>query len=176
LEALIGAAGPDRSDAINALTGTLQALDGDPGVVQDEELPQTPVVHRADRLVLDDSLIVKQPFVDALARSYDAPAETTDLSSDVGGAVLDAWVEEHTGGLVPQSAIVPGPELRLVLQDAIVLAARWESPFPAALTEPDRFTLPSGEVVSVDMMDPGRVSTAGKRSACPTPAGACTPT
>jgi len=156
LEALIGAAGPDRSDAINALTGTLQALDGDPGVVQDEELPQTPVVHRADRLVLDDSLIVKQPFVDALARSYDAPAETTELSSDVGGAVLDAWVEEHTGGLVPQSAIVPGPELRLVLQDAIVLAARWESPFPAALTEPDRFTLPSGEVVSVDMMDPGR--------------------
>jgi hypothetical protein len=61
LEALIGAAGPDRSDAINALTGTLQALDGDPGVVQDEELPETPVVHRADRLVLDDSLMVKQP-------------------------------------------------------------------------------------------------------------------
>jgi serine protease inhibitor len=42
-----------------------------------------------------------------------------------------------------------------VLQDAIVLAARWEEPFPAVLTQPHPFTLPSGEDVQVDMMDPG---------------------
>jgi hypothetical protein len=58
-----------------------------------------------------------------------------------GKAALDAWAKEHSGGLVPESAIVPEPDLRLVLQDAIVLAARWEQPFPAALTEPDQFTL-----------------------------------
>lgn len=156
LESLIGATGQERSEAINALTTTLQDLDGDPAVVREEELPETPVLHRADRLVLDDSVTVKQAFVDALARSYDAPAETTDLASDDGKAVLDAWVDEHTGGLVPESAIVPDPDLRLVLQDAIVLAARWEQPFPAALTQPHPFTLPSGQAVQVDMMDPGK--------------------
>lgn len=156
LEEVLGAQGPERTDAVNALTTALADLDGDPSVVQEEELPETPVVHRADRLVLDEGLSVRQSFVDALARSYDALAVTTDLGADEGKAVLDAWVDEHTGGLVPESAIVPQTDLRLVLQDAILLAARWEEPFPAALTAPHTFTLPSGDEVEVEMMDPGR--------------------
>lgn len=156
LESAVGATGQQRGDGINALISTLQELDGDPAVVQEDELPDTPLVHRAGRLVLDDSLTVHQAFVDALARSYDVPAETTDLAGEAGKAVLDAWVDEHTGGLVPESAVTPGPDLRLVLQDAILLAARWEQPFPAALTQPQPFTLPSGEEVQVDMMDPGK--------------------
>lgn len=155
LESVIGAAGRDRSDGMNALVGSLADLDGSPDVVQDKELPAVPVVHRAGRLVLDDSLRVEQPFVDALARSYDAPAQTTDLGARGAQEVLDAWVAEHTGGLVPRSAVTPGPELRLVIQDAIVLAARWEQPFLAELTRPHPFTLPSGEVVEVDMMSTG---------------------
>ncbi|QFG70121.1 serpin family protein [Ornithinimicrobium pratense] len=156
LEALIGATGTGRSDAMNALMTALEDLDGDPAVVQDDELPETPMVHRADRLVLDDTLVVKQDFVDALARHYGATSETTDLGSEAGKAVLDSWVNEHTGGLVPQSAIKPDPGLRLVLQDAIVLAARWQDPYYAALTSPEQFTLPTGEVVDLDMMDTGR--------------------
>lgn len=112
-------------------------------------------MHRASRLLLDDSLVVEQGFVDALARSYDAPAQTTDLAGEDAQAVLDAWVEEHTGGLVPRSALTPGPDLRLALQDAVVLAARWEQPFLAELTGPHPFTLPSGEQVDVDMMATG---------------------
>lgn len=156
LEALLGATGTQRSDAFNALTRALEDLDGDPSIVQDDELPETPMVHRADRLVLDDSLVVKQDFVDALSRHYGATSETTDLGSAEGKAVLDSWVNEHTGGLVPQSAIDPDPALRLVLQDAIVLAARWEYPYYATLTTAEPFTLPTGEVVDVDMMDTGR--------------------
>lgn len=155
LESLVGAAGRDRSEAVNALTTTLRALEGDPAVVQDDELPGTPMLHRANRLVLDDSLTVHPAFVDSLARYYDAPAATTDLAGDEGKRVLDAWVDEHSGGLVPETAIEPGPHLRLVLQDALVLAARWDEPFPAALTSVEPFTLPVGEVVQVDMMDPG---------------------
>ncbi|SOC54872.1 serpin family protein [Ornithinimicrobium cerasi] len=155
LESLIGATGQERTEGMNALTGALADLDGDPAVVQEDELPEVPVVHRASRLLVDDSLAVKQSFVDALARSYDAPAQTADLAGGDGRVVLDAWVDEHTGGLVPRSAIVPGPELRLVVQDAIVLAARWEQPFLAEVTRPHPFTLPSGEEVEVDMMSSG---------------------
>lgn len=156
LETIIGAAGTERREALNALTAALEDLDGDPALVQAEELPETPMVHRADRLVLDDTLVVKQAFVDALARHYGATSQVSDLGSQEGKQLLDAWVNEHTGGLVPKSAIQPRDNLRLVLQDAVVLAARWESPFPAALTGPERFTLPGGEVVYLDMMDPGK--------------------
>ncbi|WP_202865391.1 serpin family protein [Ornithinimicrobium sufpigmenti] len=152
LEVLIGASGQERTDGINALSSALSDLDGDPAVAGADELPDDPVVHRASRLLLDDSLTVQQDFVDVLARSYDAPAETTDLGGDGAQQVLDAWVEEHTGGLVPHSAITPGPELRLALQDAVVLAARWEQPFLADLTRPRPFTTASGEQVEVDMM------------------------
>lgn len=155
LESLIGASGQQRSDGMNALTSALTDLDGDPAVVREEELPDVPVVHRASRLLLDDSLSVEQPFVDALARSYDAPAQTTDLSGDDVGAVLDTWVDEHTGGLVPRSAITPDPQLMLVLQDALVLAARWDQPFLSELTQPHPFMLTSGEAVQVDMMSTG---------------------
>jgi serpin B len=155
LESLVGASGAQRSDGMNALIRTLADLEGDPAIVREDELPDTPVVHRASRLVLDESLSVEQAFVDALARSYDALPQTTDLGSKVGTAVLDAWVDEHTGGLIPRSAITPGPDLKLVLQDAIVLAARWDQPFLPELTQPHPFTLPSGEQVEVDMMNTG---------------------
>ncbi|WP_202619069.1 serpin family protein [Ornithinimicrobium cavernae] len=156
LEAIIGAEGADRSEAINALTATLEEFDGDPALVQDDELPETPLVHRADRLVMDDSLDVRQDFVDALTVNYGATADVTDLAGPAGKKVLDEWVNEHTGGLVPESAIQPTDTLRLVLQDAIVLAARWEAPFAASLTTPQDFTLPGGETVTVDMMTTGR--------------------
>lgn len=155
LEALVGASGEDRTDGMNALTGALDDLDGDPAVVQEDELPETPVVHRAGRVLLDQSLTARNAFVDVLARSYGAPAETTDLAADQAQEVLDAWVDEHTGGLVPRSAISPSPELLLVLQDAIVLAARWEQPFTGELTSPHPFALASGEEVEVDMMSTG---------------------
>ena len=156
LEALIGATGTERSDAMNALTTALEDLDGDPAVVQDDELPETAMVHRADRLVLDETLAVRQDFVDALTLHYGATSQTTDLGSEAGKVVLDSWVNEHTGGLIPRSAIEPDPRLLMVLQDAIVLAARWQDPFYATLTAPEPFTLPTGEVVDLEMMNTGR--------------------
>lgn len=153
LETLLGASGKDRSDAFNALTGTLVDLDGDPAVVKSDELPESPMLHRANGLVLDDDFSANPDFVDTLAESYGAPAVTVNLGSDEGIEVLDAWADKHTGGLVPKSAIEPDPTLALVLQDAIVMAAPWESPFAAALTTPADFTLADGESVRVDMMD-----------------------
>lgn len=153
LETLLGASGQERSDAFNVLTATLADLDGDPAIVMNDELPQTPMVHRANGLVLDDDFTANPNFVDVLAQSYGAPATTTDLGSTEGKKVLDAWANDNTGGLIPESAIVTSPSLALVMQDAIVMAAPWDDPFDAALTAPADFTLPSGASVTVDMMD-----------------------
>lgn len=152
LEEVIGAEGTERSATINALTTALEVFEGDPAIVQDDELPDTPLIHRADRLVLDDGLVIRQEFVDALTEHYDATVKITDLAGPEGKSALDEWVNHHTGGLIPRSAIEPSPHLLLVLQDAILLAARWETPFAAAFTEPRPFTLHDGTDVMVDMM------------------------
>ena len=144
LDAALGATGEDRTSAYNALQGALAEHDGDPAVAQDDELPDEPVLHLANQAVLDDGLTVEQPYLDALAASFDAGVQRTDLASGEGKKVLDAWVNEHTGGLIEKSAIEPDPLLRLVLQNAILLAAGWETPFQESTTRDEDFTGPDG--------------------------------
>lgn len=144
LDAALGAAGADRTSAYNALAGALTRYDGDPGVVRDDELPDRPLLHLANQAVLDDELAVEQDYLDALATSFDAGVQRTDLGSGDGKAVLDAWVDEHTGGLIEESAIDPDPMLRLVLQNAVLLAARWDTPFEEGSTRDVDFTGPAG--------------------------------
>lgn len=142
----LGASGAARSDAVAALRDVLLEYDGDPALAAREDLPETPLLHLADRVVLDDALVPEDAYLDALARRYDAGIETVDLGSAAAKPVLDEWVDRHTGGLVPQSAIEPDPDLRLVLQDAVVLAARWQQPFDPGLTTESPFRAPDGPV------------------------------
>jgi serine protease inhibitor len=144
LDAALGATGEDRASAYNALQGALAGHDGDPAVAQDDELPEKPLLHLANQAVLDDELEARQDYLDALATTFDAGVQRTDLASGEGKRVLDAWVNEHTGGLIEESAIEPDPLLRLVLQNAILLAARWETPFQESTTSDEDFTGPDG--------------------------------
>jgi serpin B len=151
LDALLGASGPKRTDAVNALTGELASLDGDPAVVQEDELPETPLVHVANNVVVDDDAEILAEYLDTLAVGYGASVQSTDLGGPDGKAVLDTWVDEHTGGLIEESAIVPTADTRLVLQNAVLLAARWDAPFEVADTRPRPFDV-AGESVEVDTM------------------------
>jgi serine protease inhibitor len=152
LEAVLGASGAERKDAFAALRGALASMDGDPAVVKKDELPETPVVHLADQVVVDDGYPVSADYLTALAEDFGAGVQKVDLGSADGKRVLDAWVNHHTGGLVEKSAIEPDPYLRVVLQDAIVLAARWEEPFPRGGTAPRPFTLTDGTLVDTETM------------------------
>lgn len=153
LDTLLGAGGQQRSRAVNALTAALAPLDGDPALVGGDELPPDPLVHVASQVVVDDELDVLPGYLDALGTSYGAGVQQTDLGSGAGGELLDAWVAEHTGGLVQESAVEPDPDLRLVLQSAVALAARWQTPFPAGLTSDRPFTLPDGSTAEVETME-----------------------
>jgi serine protease inhibitor len=144
LDTALGTAGADRTAAYNALQGELARHDGDPGVAQDDELPDHPVLHLANQAVLDNELDVEPDYLDALASAFDAGVQRTDLGGGEGKKVLDAWVNHHTGGLIEESAIEPDPSLRLVLQNAILLAARWDTPFQESSTRDEDFTGPDG--------------------------------
>lgn len=152
LETMLGAAGEERRDAIAALRGALLAHDGDPAIATAEELPDRPLIHLANQVVVDDDYEPSPAYLDALVDVFDAGLQTTDLSSEAGMDVLSDWIRQHTGGLIEKTAMEPSPDLRLVLQDVILLAARWQIPFNPGLTAPRPFTLPDGDRVEADTM------------------------
>jgi serine protease inhibitor len=152
LDSLLGSSGEARSEAVNALAGVLAPFAGDPAAVTDEDLPQRPVVHLATNVVLDEQAEVSATFLDRLAEFYDAGVAVTDLAGAQGTRVLDAWVREHTGGRVEKSAITPNDDLYLVLQDAILFAARWQQEFDPSVTSDATFTSSTGQTQTAPMM------------------------
>jgi len=152
LESVIGATGESRRDVLAALRSALREFEGDPSVVQDRNLPEKPLLHLAAQVVVDDELIVEDAYLEALADVYAAGVQFADLGSGDAKKVLDAWVRYHSGGLIQESAINPDDMLRLVIQDAVVLAARWQSPFSAEATRDRAFFLSDGAEINVPTM------------------------
>jgi serine protease inhibitor len=152
LEEALGATGEDRRAALAALRGALLAYDGEPAAATAEDLPERPIIHLASQVVTDDGFAVDPAYLQALADGFDAGVQQADLGSEAGMDVLSAWIRQHTGGLVEKTGIEPDRDLRLVLQDALLLAARWETPFERHATAARPFTLPDGSEVNTETM------------------------
>ena len=152
LDGALGVTGEERTDAYNALQSAVLEYDGDPGAVDDDDLPERPLLHLANGVVVDEGREVEPAYLDSLARGYGAGVRMAELSDSSGTRALDAWVREHTGGRIDSSSIRPDPHLALVLQNAVLLAARWQDPFGPELTAERPFTLASGEEVAVEAM------------------------
>lgn len=153
LDELLGAAGTDRTEAFSALRAAVSEYDGDPAVVQEDELPERPVLHLANQLVLGESSSPDPEFLDALATAFDAGIVTTDFGASESRELLNNWVAEHTGGLIEESAVdVPDADLVFVLQNAVVLAAQWQTQFDPAVTEEHEFTTGDGSPVMAETM------------------------
>ena len=130
-------------------TADAAALEGfDPGAI-----PDSPLLHVANNtlIIVDDDTRIKQSYVDAVRRWYGS--EVGRIGSDGAKAALDAWTALHTGGLIRRSAIRITPNTRLVLQNAILFAARWAKPFKAENTSKGAsFTRADGGRTRADMM------------------------
>ena len=129
-------------------TADAAALEGfDPGAI-----PDAPLLHVANNtLILDEDTRIEQSYVDAVQRWYGS--EVGRVGSDGARAALDAWTTLHTGGLIRKSAIQITPNTRLVLQNAILFAARWAKPFKAENTSKGAsFTRADGGRTRADMM------------------------
>ena len=129
-------------------TADAAALEGfDPGAI-----PDAPLLHVANNtLIIDEDTRIEQSYVDAVQRWYGS--EVGRVGSDGARAALDAWTTLHTGGLIRRSAIRITPNTRLVLQNAILFAARWAKPFKAENTSKGAsFTRADGGRTRADMM------------------------
>ncbi|PHP53201.1 serpin family protein [Actinomyces ruminis] len=139
-------------------------------------IPEPPLLHIANRVLLvGDNPGVEQSYLDAAREWY---AATTEHSTqDRAKATLDAWAEHHTGGLIKSSGIEITEDTRLVLQNALLFAAKWASPFDANDTTEQDFTLADGSTVTARLMHedfflPYVQGEAGRPCACSTPRAA----
>lgn len=152
LGALMGATGKDRDAAVNALTASLDPYREDPANINPDELPEEPQLHLANRAVINEGTEIEQAYLDHLVTWFDAGVTRTNLGSEAGKKTLDEWINTNTAGLIEQSSVQPSPDLRLVLQNAILFAAPWTEPFDPSDTSSEMFTTADGSSETTDFI------------------------
>ena len=154
---LLGAGGRDRDRAWSAVQTALgrydRSLDGfDPG-----KPPETPLVHVANHVVVVDreEVAVSQAYLDTVLRWFSAQVEKVpagDLAAN-----LSAWAQGHTAGLIKKTGIEVTDDTALVLQNALLFAAQWDTPFNAEGTAEDTFTRADGSTTQTKFMHGTRI-------------------
>lgn len=119
-----------------------------------QKLPEKPLLHVANNLLVMDGRQsdVKQEYVEAVRTWYDAEVGTVSLGNAT--EALNAWASLHTGGQIKESGIQVHSDVRLILQNAVLFAARWAMPFESTNTlEAQPFHLPDDKQTSADLME-----------------------
>ena len=149
---LLGAGGRDRDRAWSAVQTALgrydRSLDGfDPG-----KPPETPLVHVANHVVVVDrkDLTVSQTYLDTVLRWFSAQIEKVPLGDLADN--LSKWADKNTAGLIKKTGIEVTGDTALVLQNALLFAAQWDTPFKAEDTREDTFTRTDGSTTQTKFM------------------------
>lgn len=134
-EATLSAA--ERDTRWQAVLQSLQRLDtADTEALKSfkpDELPDTPLLHVANNLVqVGSEQRVRTEYVEAVRSWYGATV--SQVPPEEAQEVLDDWARLHTGGLIDKSGIQVNPDTVMVLQNALLLSARWLAPFDATNT------------------------------------------
>ena len=151
-DALLGLSGQERDRAWSAIQNSLSRYDGDLKGFDPDTIPDKPLVHLANHVLIADEkdFKVKQSYLDAVLRWFSAEIEQVGVSSMKEN--LDAWASRNTAGLIPNSGIKVTEDTRLVVQNALLFAAQWDNPFSAESTHQEDFTLAGGKTVKADLM------------------------
>lgn len=149
LDEVFGMGAMERAAATNALRAAMSEFEALPEAIDAEEPPEKPIAHQASHiLVIGNEIEPKPAFLDGARQYFDTSVER--LEKGDAKANLDAWVRQHSAGLIERSGIKLTPRTRLVVQDAILFAARWQKEFTKELSI--TFTDAKGTTRQVDGM------------------------
>ena len=151
-DALLGLSGQDRDRAWSAIQTSLNRYDSDLKGFDPDKVPDKPLIHLANHVLIADKkdFKVKQTYLDTVLRWFSTEIEQVGVDSMKEN--LDAWASRNTAGLIPNSGIKVTQDTRLVVQNALLFAAQWDSPFTAESTHQEDFTLAGGKTVKADLM------------------------
>ena len=95
----------------------------------------------ANAAFVQDGVPLNPDYADALKAAFAAELFPLDAAERV-----NAWAAEHTDGLIDHLMDELDPSTRLMLANAVVMDAKWSSPFEAEDTWADAFHAPGGDV------------------------------
>ena len=143
-EALLGA----DVDTVNANAASLLA--------EYRDLGGSTVSNLADSLWLDDSLEANELFLSRCTAFYDAGLYQADLATEQTRRAVNGWVEENTGGMIPEILTeVPAEDAALLLVNALYLKNAWEHEFDPVNTREDSFYAADGTGTVTDFLSNG---------------------
>lgn len=108
---------------------------------------KNPVIATAAQLFVDPEFSIKPAYHEAIA-GWDMSIETGAITQEN----LDEWARINTANLIQQSGIKVTPEMKLVLQNAITFAAKWQEDFRQWDVIDYDFTRGDGTITRVEMM------------------------
>lgn len=100
----------------------------------------------------EQSLPVKDDFLQRLEEFYEAEVAGLDFSDPGSVDTINSWVDENTEGKIKKIIDRIPPEMVMYLINAIYFKGDWLSKFDKDDTRQADFYLESGETVQVDMM------------------------
>jgi serine protease inhibitor len=106
----------------------------------------------ADSLWQRQDLTLLPAFVAAVGKAYGATPTRLNFASPQAPATINAWVNQHTHGLIPRIVKQIPPEMVLYLVNALYFKGPWSTPFDPHATKPGSFTLQDGSTAQVPMM------------------------
>jgi serpin B len=153
LDRVLGLPEEGRDEGMNALLQSLQKFDGDPGSVDEENPPRTPVMHVANGLFVDKNVPTGPDYLKTLGLHYGTGVYPVDFRDEASTApALDAWVDKNTGGRIKKAPAAYDPENTFSLLNALYFASAWEAPFDPEGTADSPFTKADGEEIVVPTM------------------------
>lgn len=98
--------------------------------------PQAPTLEIADGLFVQQGFSLREPFLSGVRGSFTVVPQTVEFRGGGAGGVgtINAWVSEHTHGLIPQILTSIPEQTLLALVNALYLEASWLHPFKASQT------------------------------------------
>ena len=143
-EALLGA----DVDTVNANAASLLA--------EYRDLGGSTVSNLADSLWLDDSLEANELFLSRCTAFYGAGLYQADLATEQTRRAVNGWVEENTGGMIPEILTeVPAEDAALLLVNALYLKNTWDHEFDPNSTREDSFHPAHGTATVTDFLSNG---------------------
>jgi len=104
-------------------------------------------VTSANSAWIDNSLTVKQPWVDSLKAYYQADVYNLDLQGSGTVKEVNGWINDKTNGLIPSMLETIDPDVVALLVNALYLKADWAQPFDTNDTHESQFTKADGQTV-----------------------------
>lgn len=153
MDSALGLPPQRRDEALNALLASLEAFDGDPGLVDEKDPPRQPVLHSANGLFVDKGVPTGEGYLQSLARYYGTGVYPVDFQDEAATKpAIDAWVNKNTGGRIKTAPAQYDRRDTFSVLNAVYFASAWKVPFDPADTFDLPFTTPDGGQVSAPTM------------------------